>query len=99
MSDSDNGGGGLGIAGIAIVVLVTLKLAGVAPVAGWSWFFIILAPIGVALAFWIVVFGIVGGVMGTAAAGAGLTGWWGHRRLLKMMQEVDDEETKEKDTK
>jgi len=95
MSDSDNGGGGLGIAGIAIVVLVTLKLAGVAPVAGWSWFFIILAPIGVALAFWIVVFGIIGGVMGTAVAGAGISSWWGRRRMRKMMAEVNAAEEKE----
>ena len=94
-SNSNSGGGGIGIAGVAIVVLVTLKLAGVAPVAGWSWFFIIFAPIGIALAFWIVVFGVIGGVMGTVAAGAGLAGWWGRRRLLKMMEKIDEEEEKE----
>lgn len=39
MSESKSSGG-IGIFGVVFVVLITLKLAGVEPVASWSWWWV-----------------------------------------------------------
>lgn len=53
MSEKSNGNtsGGIGVVGLLGVVFVTLKLLGIAPVAGWSWWWVT-APFwgGIALA-------------------------------------------------
>jgi hypothetical protein len=41
MSDtSTSSGGGIGIFGLLGVIFVTCKIVGVAPIAGWSWWWV-----------------------------------------------------------
>jgi len=89
------GGGGLGIVGVVTVVFITLKALEVPPVASWSWGFAIFGPFLIALAFWLVLFGLIGGVLGAGAAGSGISRWFGRRRMFRMMQQVYEEEAKE----
>ena len=97
MSENSSGGGGLGIVGVATIVLVTLKIAQVAPVAGWSWFLVLFGPLLCGIAFWIVFFGLIVGVLGVGAAGAGTSSWMGRRHMRKMNKLADDEEEKERE--
>lgn len=94
MSESEKGGG-LGIVGVVTVVFITLKALEVPPVANWSWGFVIFGPFLISLAFWLVFFGLIGGVFGVGAAGSGISRWFGQRRMYRMMQQVYEEEAKE----
>jgi len=96
MSESNSGGGGLGVVGVITVVLVTLKLAQVAPVAGWFWFLVLFGPLLCGIAVGIVFFGLIMGVLGVGAAGAGTSSWMGRRRMRKMNLLADEEEAKER---
>lgn len=94
MSDN-NSGGGLGLVGVVTVVLIVLKVIGVQPVAEWHWLLVLCGPFLCAVALWVVFVALVGGVVGTGVAGAGIASWWGRRRMLKMMEKVGEEEARE----
>lgn len=95
MSDNNSSGGGIGITGVVIVVLIVLKLAEVEPIASWSWLGIIFVPILCVVGFWILVFGVLGGVFGLFAGGGALSTWLGKRKIQKLMDETEDgDETK-----
>ncbi len=93
MSDNSSSGGGIGITMVAIVVLVVLKLAEVEPIASWSWLGVIFIPILVVVGFWILVFGVLGGVLGLFVGGGALATWWGARKIQKPMDETEDDES------
>lgn len=91
--ERSSGGGGIGATGVAVIVLVTLKLAGVAPVAGWSWAAVIFMPMLIGLGVWIAIFGIVFGLISVFSGGKSMSGWWGRRNIRKMMDAVDAEDS------
>jgi len=41
MSDSSSSSHGMGICGILTIIFVVLKLCGVAPIAAWSWLWVL----------------------------------------------------------
>jgi hypothetical protein len=93
---SENSGrGGLGICGVVTVVFITLKALEVDPVANWSWGFVLFGPLLITLAFWLVFFVLIGGVLGVGAAGAGMSSWFGRRHMRRMMANVHEQERKE----
>jgi hypothetical protein len=99
MSDNNSGEGGLGIVGVVTVVFITLKALEIAPVADWSWGFVIFGPFLIGISFWLVVFGLFGAVLGVGAAGAGLSSWFGRRQMRKFNEMADVEEEKEREQK
>jgi len=90
VSESSSSGGGLGVTGVAIVVLATLKLAEVAPVASWSWAAVIFYPILIAVGLFAAIFGVFFVVGGAAIGGSSFTRWWGRRSIRKMMEKMDE---------
>lgn len=65
MSDSNSSAssGGIGLFTLVGVVFVVLKLVGVAPIAGWSWLWV-LSPFWIGFAIWFVFAVLVVGLIG-----------------------------------
>ena len=62
MSDtSTSSGGGIGIFGLLGVVFVTCKIIGVAPIAGWSWWWVT-APFWGGIAFTFAMLGVMAAI-------------------------------------
>jgi hypothetical protein len=56
-SKSSASGGGLGVCGVLTVLFVALKLLGVAPVAAWSWIWV-LSPLWIGAATVLAILGL-----------------------------------------
>lgn len=60
---SNTSGGGIGIAGILAIIFICAKVFGVAPVASWSWLWV-LSPLWIGfvlvLGIWLIAITIVG---------------------------------------
>lgn len=63
---SSSSSGGIGFCGLLAIVFITLKLVGVAPVAAWSWLWV-LSPLWIPFVLVIVILLIVGLFVGIAA--------------------------------
>lgn len=92
---SDNGGssGGAGVVTIALVVLVTLKLAEVEPVASWSWLWVV-SPLWMALSLAACVFVLGATMIGIGSAFSRVSSWREKRQRRKWnaaVREQDDE--------
>ena len=88
MSDRQGMSGTEFICGSAFIVLMTLKIVGVAPVASWSWWWIT-APLWIWFAVGAVIIAGLGGVMGVGAAGQGIKQHMRLRRALKNLEKED----------
>ena len=58
-SSSSSSSGGIGFCGLLALIFITLKLVGVAPVAAWSWLWV-LSPLWIPFAIVLGIFLIIG---------------------------------------
>lgn len=63
MSSSSSSSGGIGFCGLLTIIFIVLKLVGIAPIAAWSWWWV-LSPLWIGF---LAIILIVGGLFSIAA--------------------------------
>lgn len=89
MADKKQVSSGVGMFGVVFLVLLTLKVVGVAPVGAWSWWWVtapLWAPVGVAFG---VVIALFGGALLLALAAAPFKALE-RRRAMRAVVEADE---------
>ena len=81
MATPSNSNGGIGFPGALALIFITLKLLDIAPIATWSWVWV-LSPLWIGFSIVLLVVGIVTSV-------TAIQDWREHRALLKSFRADD----------